>query len=90
VTPLLKTGSQTEAQSYRPVALLPSLWSFWETCVKRSRFNGKGPKSSETMWQTAIEITIKPKISGNTPKNFQKTKKYNNLLKTKRTLNTEI
>ena len=29
--PLLKTGSQTEVQNYRPIALLPSLKSFWET-----------------------------------------------------------
>jgi len=37
-----------------------------------------------------VYTSLKPKISGNAPKNFQKTKKYNNLQKTKRTLNTEI
>ena len=28
VIPFLKTGSQTEVQNYRPIALLPSLKSF--------------------------------------------------------------
>jgi len=37
-----------------------------------------------------VYTNLKPELSRNTPKNVQKTKKYNNLLKTKRPLNTEI